>query len=368
MKIGIVTITGESNYGNSLQNYAVEHTLQKLGCETVTLISESETCWSIVKSILYSILRDENHTYIKSFKEPLMKRKRRFWKFNRKYLNMKVEKNFENYDFVSCGSDQIWNFSYLKISKNAHFYFAQFVPCEKRMSFSASIGVNEIPEQHYDSARKGFENMRFISVREDKAKEIIEQMTKRSDVIVNVDPTFMLSSEEWRKISKKPKYIRGKNKKILLLYFLGNISAEIEAYISRVVKYYNFEVIKLYNEFVSEKDHKHEESFYTNPQEFLWLVEHSELLLTDSFHGCVFSIIFRKNFRYFSRSQSGISDMNSRINTLFRKLQLSESFLGTVEEEIENIICSDFSMVEHSVQKEQEALWNYLKNILNVSK
>lgn len=365
MKIAIVTITGEANYGNSLQNYAVEQIYRKMNCKSVTLVTESETFIGRIKSIIYSVFFDKNHIYIKNLKEPFMLRRKMFRKFNKKFLNMKSESSFDDYDFVSCGSDQVWNFTFSKIKNKIPFYFGQFVPRDKRISFSASIGTDEIPAEYLSTAKKGFEEMKSVSVREEKAKQIIEDLTGRKDVVVTIDPTLMLSADEWRKISKKPKYIETKQK-ILLTYFLGDMSEEVNRFIVKISKTYDLKIVNLSSEWITS-DKSANDEYYTDPSEFLWLIEHCELMITDSFHGCVFSTIFRKPFRWFSRIQKDIANMNSRMDTLFKKLNLGEWCIGTVEEPVNNVMYSDFNGVEDRIKSEQEILSDYLRGALGIN-
>ena len=369
MKIAIVTITGEANYGNSLQNYAVERTFQKMDCKSVTLLNKSETFIGRIKSIIYSALFDKSHSYIKNRrkkqKEPLTLRRKRFRKFNKKFLNMKAGRSFDDYDFVVCGSDQVWNFTLAIINRHIPYYLCQFVPRDKRISISASIGTDEIPAEYLTTAKKGFEEMKSVSVREEKAKQIIKDLTGRKDVVVTIDPTLMLSVDEWRKISKQPKYIEPKQK-ILLTYFLGDMSEEVNRFIVKISKTYDLKIVNLRSEWIAY-DKSVNDEYYTDPSEFLWLIEHCELVMTDSFHGCVFSTIFRKPFRWFSRIQKDVANMNSRMDTLFSKLNLGEWCIGTVEEPVDNIMYSDFNGVEDRIKSEQEILSDYLRGALGIN-
>lgn len=365
MKFAIVTITGEANYGNSLQNYAVEQIYRKMDCKSVTLVAERESFIGQFKSIIYSALFDKSHIYIKKQKEPFTLRRKRFCKFNKKFLNMKAEHSFDDFDFVSCGSDQVWNFTLEVIYKDLPFYLGQFVPENKRISLSASIGTDEIPAEYLTTAKKGFEEMKSVSVREEKAKQIIEDLTGRKDVVVTIDPTLMLSADEWRKISKKPKYIKSEHK-ILLTYFLGDMSEEVNRFIMKISKTYDLKIVNLSSEWIVY-DKSANDEYYTDPSEFLWLIEHCELMMTDSFHGCVFSTIFRKPFRWFSRNEKNLANMNSRMDTLFKKLNLGEWCIGTVEESVDNIMYSDFNGVEDRIKSEQEILYNYLRGALGIN-
>ena len=90
-------------------------------------------------------------------------------------------------------------------------------------------------------------------------------------------------------------------------------------------------------------------------------------MMTDSFHGCVFSTIFRKPFRWFSRIQKDVANMNSRMDTLFKKLNLGEWCIGTVEEPVDNVMYSDFNGVEDRIKSEQEILSDYLRGALGIN-
>ena len=368
MKIAIVTITGEANYGNSLQNYAVERVFHNLGCKAVTLMSNCDcepfTIW--IKSIIYSVCFDKKHEYLKKYLNKkfgsFALRQKKFHRFNKKFLNMKAERSFDDYDFVACGSDQVWNFTFAKINRHIPYYLCQFVPRDKRISISASIGTDEIPAEYLTTAKKGFEEMKSVSVREEKAKQIIKDLTGRKDVVVTIDPTLMLSVDEWRKISKQPKYIEPKQK-ILLTYFLGDMSEEVNRFIVKISKTYGLKIVNLRSEWIAY-DKSVNDEYYTDPSEFLWLIEHCELVMTDSFHGCVFSTIFRKPFRWFSRNEKNLANMNSRMDTLFKKLNLGEWCIGTVEEPVDNVMYSDFNGVGERIKSEQDILSNYLRGAI----
>ena len=98
-------------------------------------------------------------------------------------------------------------------------FFAKFVEPEKRIAFSVSIGTDDILEDYRQCFIDGINGMKAISVREERGREIIKELTGR-DVPVTVDPTFLLSRGEWIEIEKKPSFV-GENDRYLLTYFLG---------------------------------------------------------------------------------------------------------------------------------------------------
>lgn len=361
-KCAIITITGETNYGNRLQNYAMEYVLKKFDMIPKSL-SRSYVFrykrYSLKEKIylLYSLCNN-------SKKRLGVKRENIFRKFDNRYINRcLIKEKISNlktneYDKFICGSDQIWNLDFF--AKRRDFYFAKFVIPEKRVAFSASIGTETIPEKYIDFFKKSIMEFRDISVREERAAEIIKELTGRV-VPVTVDPTLLLGREEWIKIARKPSWIKGE--KFILTYFLGEISKQVQNYIQEISNYLNVHIVNLYSEYENvEKVNPH--SFCASPDEFVWLVANCEVFLTDSFHGCVFSTIFQKPFRWFSREEKGVRNMNSRMDTLFSKLQIGDWCIGDVNEPVGHILHKDFSKVEKNLNYEKEFAINYLKGVL----
>lgn len=359
---GITTITVDSNYGNRLQNYAVQSALNNLGVESATVF---------YKKPFIRLLKNFVKILIGRNKIVPIHRKRdaRFHRFNRKYFNIiRIKKSHlgdlhDKLDNVVCGSDQIWNFTFPFITDNTDLLFAKFVEPEKRIAFSASIGTDSIPEEHKQEFIDGINGMKAISVREERGREIIKELTGR-DVPVTVDPTLLLSRDEWRKIEKKPSFV-GENDRYLLTYFLGGCSEEVRDYIEGVARANGLKVIDLYNEFLSKSEIENKKWFVADPGEFVWLIDHCQLLMTDSFHGCVFSIINEVPFRCFKRGGKA-ANMSSRMNTLFGKLNISDWCIGDITESLEHVLYKDYTGVKDIIEKEKAFAYNYLKGALNI--
>lgn len=367
MKVGIITITTGANYGNRLQHFAVRTILEKLGCETIT-ISNAGNCPPLKEKIYTSItgiikraLKKSNYLYLN--------RRNKFENFNDKYFEFSKEVvrdkdfNCNNYDFLVCGSDQIWNLNFWFTRIGYRYYFAEFAPKEKRIAYSASIGSENIPDECTADFIRLVQEMKAISAREENARDVIKTLTGR-DVPVTVDPTLMLSKSEWLEIAKKPKYVK-KNERFILTYFLGEYSSEVEAYITTISQTYNFQVINLYNEYIEPSKIKNKDYFCTDPSEFIWLISNCELVMTDSFHGCVFSMIMDKPFRCFKRQDSA-EDMSSRMDTLFKKFNVSDWCIGDINEDIEHVFYKDYSGFESTLKKEQDFAYDYLKGALDI--
>lgn len=190
-----------------------------------------------------------------------------------------------------------------------------------------------------------------MSVREEAGKRIVEKLTGKEDVEVLIDPTMMLTKEEWESIMKKPENLQ--TDKFIVKSFLGNTTMQIEEELNRFVKEHKCKIID-----ISNKDSK----FYDmGPAEFLYLEKNALLVATDSFHACVFSILFSTPFVIFEREDS-VASMYSRIETLIEKFQLKNSiFTGKIEEKVlENYEEKTYQILE----KEREKVNKFLERAL----
>lgn len=344
-KIGIITIYDEDNYGNRLQNYAVQEVLKSMDFD--------------VETIKNTNIVDGKNYLIENLQRVDPKRTEKFLQFNDEYINNSkevifhhdVDKNFhEEYDYFVIGSDQIWNYTFE--DRFSDFSFASFAPKNKRISFSASFGISKIPEEEHEKYRE-LHDIKAISVREFAGADIIKEITGREDAVVLLDPTMMLSAKEWNAVAKRPKQLN--SQKYILKYFLGNVSKEREKEIQRFAKQNNFDVIDILDK---------NTFYFTGPSEFVYLIKNSSLVLTDSFHSCVFSIIYDRPFLIFDRDEDGMRNMNSRIDTLLEKFKLQgKKFTGKITNEN---LKTDYSEVSEILKLEQENTKRFLKKALDI--
>ncbi len=338
-KIGILTLNGNFNFGNRLQNYALKTVIEKFGykVETIWFITESENIKRILKNI-----------YFKVFNK---RKKISFINFSNEFLNIKYFKNkniANDYKKIVVGSDQVWNYSLKGFNED---YFLDFSPYDKNIAYAASFGIDYIPDEYKNVFKKGLKNIKHISVREEKGKEIIDDLIDDKNVQVVVDPTMLLSKEEWQAIVKKPKNFE--SEKYIFVYFLGDISDEINKEINNFAEKNNCIVIN-----VLDKENKY---YNIGPQEFLFLIQNATLICTDSFHSCVFSIIFNKQFVVFER-KSNDKVMYSRIETLLKKFELEEKkFNGKI---LKNSLNHNYDKTNKILEKEKKRCISFLENAL----
>ena len=339
-KIGIVTIYDLSNYGNRLQNYAVKKVLRSISDGTVKEIS-AVNHFLLLKNII-------------QYRKASCKRMLKFYRFSAgsRDIEYLCDYNDNEYDYVICGSDQLWN----PYWSNNKFTFATFAAKEKRIAYSASFGVSKIPEEKKTQYIKCLSEMNAISVREEAGAKIVKDLTGR-DVEVLIDPTLMLDQEEWTSVARKPKHFRKKT--YIMTYFLGEIDSEYRNYIEKIAGEMECEIINL------EQENQNNYWNTVGPAEFIWLIEHCSLFFTDSFHGSIFSILMEVPFVVFER-KSNIGSMSSRIDTLLKKFQLEDRKYNN--ESTEKILDTNYSHVSSILEEERKKAYDFLKAAIQEQK
>ena len=224
-----------------------------------------------------------------------------------------------------------------------------FASDNKRISYAASFGIDEVDENAQEKLRKYLPHFKAISVREDAGKKIIEGATGIEDVQVVLDPTMLVEKERWTRLEERPD--NAPTTKYVLAYFLGDGYKE---QIKRYCKKNGYEFIDYY-----------QKNANYGPSEFLYLIHHADLIITDSFHGSVFSILFeRPFFFFFCIEKSENNNMLSRINTLLATFGLQSQLL---KGDIENANLEvDYDAVNTKLSKERAKSINFLKRALDV--
>ncbi len=357
MKIGIVTIIDNNNYGNRLQNYALQQVLKKYG--TVETIrnnpnDDQERYILRLKKYIFDYLHIIKLLFLGKLK---IIRLHKFKEFNRNiYFSKKRFRNLSSkeYDYYVAGSDQIWNPSHGRLCKSDVLYNIDKGKCN---SYAASFGVSEINGKDYiNIIKKQICNFNKISVREESGKRLLSKFTDRKDVEVLVDPTMLLSAEDWEKISVKPDIL--KDNKYILCYFLGEMTDKEKDYISKLSIKENMEIINILD--------KKSPYFNCGPSEFLYLEKNASFIFTDSFHSCVFAIIFEIPFMVFDRISNSHSEqdnskisMNSRIDTLLKKFKLQNRKFNNEND----VPIKEFNGCERILEEEKSKAISFLNSI-----
>lgn len=361
MKVYIATFSKYENYGSRLQNFALCRTIKKFNAEPITLIVETK------KDLLLKIVKNffaimPAFTYKQRVWLCEKRKSNKFISFNKKlnffYVNYNVLKDIDFANAIAiAGSDQIWSpVHLLKHSNDMELFFLRFVPKNKRFAYAPSFGVSSIPLDMVDKYRKYIMEFNEISVREDIGQKLIENMTGKKAVILS-DPTVLLSKNEWIEETKDIKNIKF-NKKYVLIYFLSEPQKENFSRIKEYAKSRQLEIISVVGNIYKN------ENIVPSPDEFVNLINNAEVVFTDSFHGCVFSIIMETPFIVFRRTDV---EQFSRIETLLRKYCLYEMAKNIINNnvDIEKILrTQDFNLAKKIMIVERQKGLSFLRNII----
>lgn len=355
MKVGIVTINDLNNYGNRLQCYAVQKLLHEVGVVPENIyndnISIKVKVKRNIKKIVRTIMRKKNQLVFNE-RRKLFKKFNKQIKFSKyKVVRGKTNKKIDNYyDYFLVGSDQVWN---PQFNTTSDADFLTFTSDNKKIAFSASFGVGELKKDVKREYKEKLAKFKYLSVREDSGKRIIEDLTDRKDVEVLLDPTMMLSSEEWDRVLKHPIQLKNNiQKKYILNYFLGEIPKEWSEEIEKIAKQNECEIINILD--------KKSEFYMTGPSEFLYLEKNALLICTDSFHSCVFAIIYNVPFITFNRIDT-YQSMNSRLDTLLSRFNLeNRRFKGKITEDL---LKCNYEHTKDILDKEKDKSIKFLNNI-----
>ena len=367
MRIGKITLDGYSNYGNLLQNYALQEVLLRYADTVDTIwhcadnfLPDTYWKWGWKEPIKYLIDWKQFRTIFRSGKkgrEMVRQGKLRDWAdryihFRKDVRDLKAVS--DEYDVFVTGSDQVWNPHFGNdVSQAVHFLL--FAPSEKRISYAASISAPEIPTEKMELFQKGFAGMHALSLREQAGADLVKKISGR-DAEVHVDPTLLLGPDEWDKVSRIPAWYHGGD--YILTYFLGKRADDV---IRKVSEESGLPVVNLLDENVYEH-------YVTGVDEFIWAVKHASLVYTDSFHGTVFSILYRRPFVVCDRVENSVMEkMGSRIDTLLGMFRL-ETRRGTKENGYmiaDPIGMPDWSCADEVLERERERSAKYLGKYLS---
>lgn len=320
-------LLNNANIGNRLQNYALQTALENKECYIITPVYNNVSAIKEIKIHLKSIVKLLlNCIGVKKYYQKecaFKKRDEIFRQFSETYIHNRINiSHFDtsklpaDFDLAVTGSDQVWH-NWEGTKRELQYFYLMFTDKSKRASYAPSFGFPEFPEKDKAIHQKGLSEMKYLSCRESEGSRLIRELTGR-DAPVLPDPTMLLSRNDWKKISRKPPY--DIPEKFMLVYFLGD-TGEYEKTMSNISGERGCGTVSIY-------DPKDMPRFCTDPCEFLWLTENADCICTDSFHACVFSIIFEKPFMAFPRKgKNGMDKMFDRIETLIAAYGLENHIL-----------------------------------------
>lgn len=339
-RIQIVTWLGNGNFGTSLQSYALYHFLSIKGYDCSILSSFNYKHFSLkgyLKMILSAVgimkIRERRKIRKAADSRKLMK----LSEFFENNIRQKAVSNPWQYkkllrstDVFCVGSDQVWN-AYFNFSA---FNFLDFAGNVKRISYASSMGTKDFPEKYKETIKNLLLKFAHISLRETTGREAVSRLTGRNDIKTVLDPTFLLTAEDWSSVAKQSQIEISVPKNYMLVYLIGNNDnypkqvRELQektgienVIIIPAVENPNFEI----QGSIVYRD--------ASVAEFVKLLKDASWVCTDSFHATALSINFGKNFTEFLRfKDSDKGSQNSRIYDVLDTFKLQNRLYNEMQD------------------------------------
>lgn len=354
MRVLLVTMVGRNyndNYGGVLQGLGLQQFLEENGYSVEVLDFEPRTTRYSLDSMIAlakelglrkffgAVLKKTVQLVMKGsisrkyYNSLLKARKERFSTFRELYMRFTRDKytHFSEllnsadvlkrfYDVFIVGSDQVWNAP--MVAQSLPVYLLSFIRNVGKISYAASVSAS-IPEKFYDLYRESLKDFMFVSVREEESARELAKIIGFTPK-VNVDPTFLINSRSWDKFMQRPKVeLEDSYLFVYDLYRSRDILSVVERLARKAnLEYVNFSVVS----WLKRREYKRLRytCFTDGPSEFLWLLKNSRFVITSSFHGVVFSLIFKKPFYAILWDRKDKEKQNGRILDLLSKVGLED--------------------------------------------
>ena len=343
MKVGVITLVNK-NFGSALQCFSTQAYLKNRGVESEVICQEAPLN-KLSSVIRYVIKYLKNPLYANVIIKKMFNRSigesaltkeslRLIQKFNslslkRKFFSprelLTVWKS-EEYSYFFSGSDQVWNGGRVI---DTQFYFLRFTNFEKRVAWAPSFGSNSIEKYNKHRYRKYIRQFKYLSCRELHGTRLVNELTGRSAIHL-ADPVDLIEPNIWREKYNKnnPTHFFEEKEDYILLFFIDcpsdfvfdKISAFIKSNPERKIFSFGYK----YAHFDNLENHSHLDG---DPFAFLKLIDNASIILTDSFHATIFSILFHKTFFVFERNYQYGNDQSVRVTDLLMQTALQDCYM-----------------------------------------
>ena len=368
MKIAFITCHNIKNYGSVLQTYATQTLLENMGHEVNVIdyrrpgTDDGEILGTrmslsrlsripVVRIVFRLILTPSVNRTIRvfgGFLERYIHLTERIYRSNEE-----LSENIPKADLYITGSDQVWN---SHINKGIEYpYYLAFTPeNSRRIAFSASFGLNALPDNEKAETKRLLQRYEAISVRESNALPILEGLGILNGQNV-LDPTFMLPIQQWLELAE---YSAVPKERYVLVYQL-RANSLFDKYVLDFSKEKKIRIVRINYYYHNAFKNKGCITCPT-PNEVIGLLDRADYVLTDSFHATAFSIMLHKKFKvilpdYFS----------GRIHSILQKVGMQDHILTSFEdfESIDGEI--DYNSVDRMLDVERKTSYSWLNNAIS---
>ena len=379
-KIGIMTFHNVDNYGAQLQAFALQSKCSEYcnNVEIINYIEQSKNDKSINnKYYNYFCVLLENKFKLRTFfrtKNARALTKSKFKEFRENKLNITRERYYDfddlermekNYDAFVCGSDMVWT----DIGQDLNAYFLKFTDTSKRLSYAPSLtGTAKLSQNDDKIMKENIDGMRFLSCREQEGVNYIKKICNK-DAFLALDPTLLYDKADWKKLLNIKEQ---KDKNYILCYMFKGVPKSVKKRIKKIALKENLDIryIPMNIEEYSEEIKNGKIGGY-GPKEFVELFLNATFIITNSFHGLLFSLIAEKPFIVYYRESGNKWSLNEeRMANILRLTKQENRFIN-----LEDDICEKFLLNKNQTEineiirnKRQESIEFLKKSLMAVEK
>lgn len=337
MKIGILTFHDAHNYGAVLQAYALKTYLKGLGHNTRIINYHHE-------NLPYGFPRENNPIRWEKFEVFI---KELIDNDEKVYIR---EEELEKLDIDAwiCGSDQIWNTEITGFFNNG--LFLNFNTNAKKISYAVSMGIKRLPKEYEEQFRHSLKNLDSISVREETLKEYAKEFVDKN-ITRTLDPTLLIEEKDYEDLILENNY-----GKYILIYELVPDKRLIEVAEKLSIET-GLKIIELNDK--KKANYSYNQISDAGPDEFLTLIKNAKFVVTNSFHGTIFSIIFKKEFFTITRTE----DRNTRLENILNIVDMKDRLIDNTED-FYKVKKQDYKKAYVNLRKEKQKSIDFLKDAL----
>ena len=417
MKIKLVTFAPHANYGTCLQSYALNKVLRDMGHDVEFIYNGRENPplpfslyikkniiaiikWILPESIVLKIkekrkkketsqpvpslfiLQLPDHpisfllskfTFCNSITKILrchsLQQKKIYsftfeegnYKMKKIYLRKQYDEVVEDADVFVTGSDQIWN---PYCGGFNPMMFLEFAKDKKRIAFSSSIAIPRFPFEIEQRAKEDLLKFSHIAVREKSSVLMLKSLLHREDVELVVDPTMLLTKEEWRDFGNLATIEFELPSQYIFCYFIGDRIGDYIAMVEDVKKKTHIENVITMN-CTTNSINIGGGIYYKDggPREFVYLLSHAAMVCLDSFHGTIFALKFGVNFVHILKNEeNSVGNQNSRMHDLLDRYEIRNKLYRKDSDEW--LAGVDNSCIWKKMEEDIHCSMNYLTNAI----
>ena len=342
-KIATMTFHWATNYGAVIQAYALQQYLLSIECQT-----------EIINYVPWSVSLQQSINWRRNKQNEMFGKEKKLEEFRKRYLlrtekiirSKTLSKYSDEYSAIICGSDQIWNeaFTLKGEFKPTLAYYLNFAGKNtKRIAYAVSFGTIRTTEAYDNLVRNEIDKFSEISVRETTGQTIVNSYGLKAEVVC--DPTLLLNKEDYLKLIKGTSI---KTTKVFDYVLHGHTKTR-----------------KVADYIIDQKNGSTIDYSTDGIQEWLCRINEAEIVVTNSFHGVMLSLILNRPFIAVLINGSG---MNDRLITILNEVGLENRILYDFDENIINAICTstiDWDIVNEKLDTLRNKGKQFLKDAIN---